>query len=283
MELDLQFGVRLAIGACFILLLAWTGVSASTGFRLEVGHPDGSRLPIYCYLPQQGVRGPLATVICAVGVGGTQIPQYQVHCQALANRNFFVVLMDPSNYPEWLAPSPQSWDRVPGYCLGGINQAVVAARLLFSDKWYLDSIRAVVDFLCRSPLVDSRRIALSGFSQPANAALTYACEDPRIKAIVWNYGGSPWITPYDPRKLPPVLIFHGTDDEVYDVKYATNLAAELGEAGRDYEVYIYPGQKHQFNMYYDLWKETPEDRPVIRHSFEILISFLYRKLFYRFR
>ena len=123
---------------------------------------------------------------------------------------------------------------------------------------------------------------LSGFSQPANAALTYACKDPRIKAIVWNYGGSPWITPYDPRKLPPVLIFHGTDDEVYDVKYATNLASELGEANRDYEVYIYPGQKHQFNIYYDLWKETPADRPVIRHSFEILVSFLYRKLYYRF-
>ncbi len=279
----MRSGLGLTIAACLTLLLVWTGAARATSFRLEIGHPDGSRLPIYCYLPQQGVRSPLAAVICAVGVGGTQIPQYQVFCQALANRNFFVVLMDPSNYPEWLAPSPQSWDKGTGYCLGGINQAVVAARLLFTDEWYLESIRAVVNYLCASPIVDSQRIALSGFSQPANAALTYACRDPRIKAIVWNYGGSPWITPYDARKLPPVLIFHGTDDEVYDVKYATNLAAELGAAQRDYEVYIYPGQKHQFNMYYDMSKETPADRPVIRHSFEILISFLYRKLYYCLR
>lgn len=265
------------------MLFSWTAVCCATEFRLEIGHPDGSRLPIYCFLPPQGFKSPLPAVICAVGVGGTLIPQYQVYCRALANRNFFVILVDPSNYPEWLAPSPDSWDRVPGYCLGGINQGVVAARLLFSDEWYLDSIRAVVDFLCSSPIVDSQRIALSGFSQPANSALTYACKDPRIKAIVWNYGGWPWITPYDPTKLPPVLIFHGTDDEVYDVKYAINLAAELGQANRDYEVHIYPGQKHQFNMYYDLWTETPEDRPVIRHSFEILISFLYRKLYYRLR
>lgn len=269
--------------ACGVLLLAWIGLGGASSFRIEIAHPNGSRLPLYCFLPQQGIRSPMPAVICGVGVGGTQIPQYREHCQALANRNFFVVLVDPSNYPEWLAPSPESWDRIPGYCLGGINQAVVAGKLFFTDTWYLESIRAVVDFLCASPLVDSGKIALSGFSQPANAALTYACKDPRIRAIVWNYGGSPWVTPYDPKKLPPVLIFHGTDDEVYDVKYATNLAAELGEANRDYEVYIYPGQKHMFNIYYDLWKETRQDRPVISHSFEILVSFLYRKLYYRFR
>ena len=166
-------------------------------------------------------RGPihrLPAVIVGVGVGSTKIAQYHDHCQNLANRGFVVVLIDPSNYPESLAPGPYDWDRGPGYFVGSINQGVVAARLVFTDKWYLDSIRATVDYLVHWPLVDPSRIALSGHSQPANAALTYACRDPRIKAVIWNYGGSPWVMPYDPLRLPPVQIFHGEDDDVYSVK-----------------------------------------------------------------
>jgi dienelactone hydrolase len=187
-------------------------------------------------------------------------------------------MIDPSNFPEALCPGPYDWDRFPGSIVTGAQQGILAARLGISYEWYLDRIRATVNLLCSWPLVDTDKIALSGFSQPANAALTYACRDPRIKAVVWNYGGWPWILPYDARKLPPVLIFHGAEDRVYDVKYAYDLAAQLGEAQRDPEVHIYPGQGHLFNIYYDIRTETRASRPVILHSFEIMVSFLYRKL-----
>jgi dienelactone hydrolase len=247
-------------------------------FRTEIPLPRGGTLPAFCFLPNCGARLPLPGVLVGVGVGSTKILQYHDHCQHLADRNFFVVLIDPSNFPESMVPGPYTWHEGAGYLWGSVNQGVVAGRLLFTQKWYLENMRAAVDFLWCSPLVDKTRIVLSGFSQPANAALTYASSDPRVKAVVWNYGGSPWIMPYNPLGLPPVLIFHGEEDEVYDVKYAKELAWELRTNGRDYEAYLYPHQKHMFNVYYDLRTENRYVKPVLLDAFERMISFLYRKL-----
>jgi len=233
---------------------------------------------VYVFLPDQGVKHPVPGVVVGVGVGGQKILQYHDYCQCLANRNFVVVLMDPANYPEVLIPGPFSWDKGIGYMIGSVNQGVVAARLFCDIDWYMESIKAGVDYLCCSPIVDPYRIAISGFSQPANAALTYACRDPRIKAVVWNYGGEPWVMPYDPLKLPPVQIFHGDRDEVYSVKYARELALNLQSHMRCYEVNIYPGQKHMFNIYYDIRRETRYNKPVLLEAFERLVSFLCRTL-----
>jgi dienelactone hydrolase len=247
-------------------------------FKAFVPLPDGGALPAYCFLPDRGAKRPLPAVIVGVGVGSTKIAQYRDHCQNLANRDFVVVLIDPSNFPEELAPGPFDWDRGVGWYVGSLNQGIVGARLMFTNKWYLRSFKATVDWLVHWPLVDPYRIALSGHSQPANAALSYACRDPRIKAVIWNYGGWPWIMPYDPLRLPPVQIFHGEDDDVYSVKYARKLAWELKTSMRPYELNIYPHQKHMFNVMYDLRTENRYMKPVILDSFERLVAFLYRTL-----
>jgi len=252
--------------------------SFALGFRERIPLSRGGVLPAYCFVPHQGIKARIPGVIVGVGVGSTKILQYHAYCQHLADQNFLVVLIDPSNFPESLAPGPFSWEKGPGRVVGDINQAIVAGRLAVTSKWYLNSIRATVDYLCRSPMVDPTRIVLTGHSQPANAALTYACQDPRIRAVVWNYGGSPWVMPYEPLRLPPVLIFHGTDDEVYDVKYAEKLIMELHTIGRDYEAYIYPHQKHMFNVMYDLQRENRFMKPVILDAFGHLMSFLCRVL-----
>lgn len=245
-------------------------------FKAFVPLQDGGTLPVYCFLPHHGAKRPLPAVIVGVGVGSTKILQYHDHCQNLANRDFVVVLIDPSNFPEELVPGPYNWDRGGGWVIGSLNQGVVAAKLAVTTEWYLKSIKAVVDYLVCWPLVDPHRIALSGHSQPANAALTYACRDPRIKAVIWNYGGWPWIMPYDPFRLPPVQIFHGEDDDVYDVKYARKLAFELKTSMRPFELNIYPHQKHMFNVFYDLRTENRLMKPVILESFERLVCFLER-------
>lgn len=270
----------LLILVCCLTLFVGLSSSAALGYGVKtaIPLPDGGTLPAYCFYPRHGIRGPLPGVVVGVGVGSQEILQYQDHCQNLADRNFAVVLIDPSNYPEGLVPGPLSWDRGLGYVIGSVNQGVVAAKLAVTHEWYLRSIRAAVDYLWCSPVVDRTRIVISGYSQPANAALTYASRDPRIKAIVWNYGGSPWILPYNVFRLPPICIFHGEDDTVYSVKYARQLAFELQTNAKYYEANIYPGQKHMFNVYYDLHKENRFMRPVILESFERLISFLNRIL-----
>jgi len=209
-------------------------------------------------------------------VGAPKIAQYHEHCRLLADRGFIVAFMDPSNYPEDMTPGPLEWDRGVGNFFGSLNQGIVGAKLIFDRDSYLASFRAAVDFLCFHPAADPARIALSGFSQPANAILEYACKDPRIKALVWNYGGWPWIFPYQPAQLPPVLIFHGEDDDIYDVKYARQLAEELRLSMKYHEVAIYPAQNHMFNIYYDLIKENRYMKPALLDAFERLVSFLNR-------
>lgn len=268
-----------AVLGCAVLL-CFPMHAVSQPCKIGIPLRDGKILPAYMFLPSTGVKHRLPAVICGVGVGSHLIYQYQEHCTYLADRGFVVVLMDPSNYPESLFPKsyPYKWDRGTDYLAGAAAQGIVAARLGLEDQWYLDSIQATVNYLCCSPLVDPTRIVFSGFSQPANAALTYASRDPRIRAVVWNYGGSPWVMPYNVMALPPVLIFHGDKDDVYDVKYARQLAMNLYTHGKYYEAYIYPGQKHMFNVFYDLQTENRSMRSVIQDSFERLISFLYRVL-----
>lgn len=267
---------RLICTLCTLLLLAaFPSVSCGYSYRVYVPLSSGGHLPAFCFLPDYPVKHRLPAVIVGVGVGSHLIPQYHEHCQHLASCGFAVLLMDPSNYPESLFPSPFTWDKGLGYAQLSFNQVVVAGKLFFDIEWYLDNIRACVDFLCSWPLVDASRIALSGHSQPANAALTYACRDLRIKAVIWNYGGSPWVMPYDPMKLPPVQIFHGDEDEVYDVKYAYQLALNLKSHMRCCDDNIYPGQKHIFNIYYDPAKgESRYSNVVIMDAFGKLVNFL---------
>ena len=113
-----------------------------------------------------------------MGVGSQVFVEYHVHCQNPADQNFAVILIDPSNYPESLSSGPVEWDKGLGYAKGAVNQGVVAAWLFFTDEWYLQSIQAAVDYLYNWPLVDPNRIALSGFSQPANAALNVCLQRP---------------------------------------------------------------------------------------------------------
>ncbi|MEW6349409.1 MAG: dienelactone hydrolase family protein [Thermodesulfobacteriota bacterium] len=271
-----------ALGLVLWTALVCTSILAAdacaTVSKIRIPLPGGDALPAYCFLPNKPATHRLPVVIVGVGVISQEIYQYQVHCECLANRGFLVLLIDPSNYPEHLGPGPIDWDRGIGYAQGSVNQVVVATRLAFDTDWYLRSIKAVVDHVSMWPIADPTRIVFSGHSQPANAALTYACKDPRIKAVVWNYGGYPWIMPYQPLMLPPVAIFHGTEDEVYDVKYAHELATELYTHAKYVEAYIYPHQKHMFNVYFDPRKETRAMKPALLDSFERLVSFLYRTL-----
>jgi len=261
------------------LLPSSTLPAAAAGHKIYIPVPvQNTSLPAYIFYPDYPVQRCLPGVVVGVGVGSQEIPQYHVHCNFLANRGFVVLLIDPSNYPESLIAPPDRWDRGLGRALSDINQVVVAGKLAVTDRWYMDSIKAAVDLLWRHPSVDPTRLVLSGHSQPANAALPYACRDRRIKAVIWNYGGSPWVMPFEPENLPPVQIFQGTEDEVYDVKHGEELATTLLTMGGYYEANIYPGEKHMFNVFYDMRTETRWMKPALLDAFERLVSFLNRVL-----
>jgi dienelactone hydrolase len=268
--------VILAVLACMLVLSVVNVHGEQAGVTIQLR--DGGQLPAYFFLPNDSSKKPLPAVVVAAGAGGPKLIQYRSYCRKLADKAYAVLLIDGSNFPQSLTPGPGSWRKMPYHLWSWITHLIVAARLAFDHQWYVENLHAGVDYVCASPRVRKGYVALSGFSQSANAVLAEASLDPRVRCVVWNNGGWPWIMPYDPTHLPAVLIFHGEDDGVYNVRYARQLDSELKKAGVPHECYIYPAQRHMFNVYYDL-DVPPESRePAIKSSFARLVAFLNRVL-----
>jgi dienelactone hydrolase len=269
--------LRIPVFLTLIVVFCFLKVHAEP-ISVTIKQGGGDSLPGAFFLPRNSNDGKMPGVVVVGGAGGIKLVQYRSYCQRLADRSYAVLLIDGSNFPQSLTPGPDTWRKMPYHLWSWINHLMVAARLAFDHKWYVRNIRSAVNYVCASPRVIKGSVAVSGFSQSANAVLAEASLDARVKCVVWNNGGWPWIMPYDPHQLPPVLIFHGEDDGVYNVKYARQLAAELKQAGRPYECHIYSKQRHMFNVYYDLSQQPETRNPAVDSSFELLVDFLNRIL-----
>lgn len=265
-----------SLAAFLVLACCLTCFAEQRAVQVPLG--EGDVLPGLCFLPDDRTPNPWPGIVVAANAGGIKLTQYHTYCEKLADKGFAVLLVDASGYPESLTPGPDTWRRMPYHVWAWINHLSVVARLAVSHDWYVRNIARSVEFLQSQPRVARGRIAVSAFSQSANAALTYASGRTNVAGVVWNNGGWPWVLPYEPSKLPPVLIFHGEADGVYNVRYARKLSHELQEAHRDFECYLYPGERHMFNVYYDLDKPGDENNPVITSCFSHLVSFLERVL-----
>ncbi len=277
---EMRFLSRILAAVVLIILSCMLQASTchSGGMTVEVPLPDGDSLPGLTFSPGQTVANPWPAVLVAANAGGKKLIQYHTYCQKLSERGFAVLLLDASGYPEWLTPGPDTWRQMPYHLWAWVNHLSVVARLTAGPEWYLRNMDSGVNFLRNHPRINSKKIAISAFSQSANIALMYATGPEKIAGLIWNNGGSPWIQPYDPKRLPPTAIFHGEADGVYNVKYAKKLESELRDANADVECHIYPGERHMFNVYYDLEQTGQAISPAIRESFEKLVAFLSRTL-----
>ncbi|MBI4963773.1 MAG: dienelactone hydrolase family protein [Desulfomonile tiedjei] len=260
------------------LVFALCFVSHAERTDVEIPLTGRETLPGYYFLPDTSVDNPWPGVVVAANAGGAKLIQFHAYCRKLAKNGYAVLLLDASGYPPCLTPGPDSWRKMPHHIWAWINHLSVVARLAMGHQWYIRNIDSAVSYLASQPRVNSAKIAVSGFSQSANAALAYANKNSRIRCVVWNNGGWPWILPYEPAELPPVLIFHGEADGVYDVRYARELAAQLEAAKRNFECCIYPGERHMFNVYYQLDQPGDDDKPVLTSSLQVLVDFLERFL-----
>ncbi len=266
------------LGLVVLQVATWCLVSHAAKKAVDVRLPSGDVLPAFCFFPGEHVANPWPGVVVAANVGGKKLTQYHTYCQRLSDKGFAVLLIDATGYPEWLTPGVGTWRKMPYHIWAWLNHLSVVARMAMGHDWYLRNIDCAVDFLRNHPRINPEKIALSGFSQSANVALTYASGSRKVACVVWNNGGWPWILPYDLSKLPPVLLFHGEADGVYNVRHARKLSAELQHAQRQSECHIYPGQRHMFNVYYDLEKPGDADSPALKSSFHRLVAFLDRVL-----
>jgi dienelactone hydrolase len=262
-----------------VIVVAWSTFATGAASRVSIPRSDGSTLPAFLITADSNSSQARPGVVVASNAGGAKLLQYHEYCRKLADSGFVVLLIDASNFPESLTPGPDTWRRMPYHVWSWVNHLLVVARLTFGHGWYVGNIDAAVNYLRSLPSVDPSRIALSGFSQSANASLCYASNhNGKVKCLVWNNGGWPWIMPYNPSTVPSVLILHGEEDGVYSVDHARRLSSELKDAGRDVECFIYPTQRHMFMVYYDLEQPSDAANPALVSSFERLCAFLDRTI-----
>jgi dienelactone hydrolase len=112
---------------------------------------------------------------------------------------------------------------------------------------WMETVRDAIAYVSQRPEVDSERIALLGFSLGAYLALSVAAQDPRVRAVVEFSGGVPEELEHQVRRLPPVLILHGSRDDVVPVSEADRLRALLERTGTEYQAHIYPEAGHGFS------------------------------------
>ena len=111
---------------------------------------------------------------------------------------------------------------------------------------WMETVAAAVSYAAAQPNVQAGRIGLAGFSLGASLALSLASQDNRIAAVAEFYGSMPDLAAAFLKRMPPVLILHGTTDSLVPTSEAYKLERLLRSKGVPYEMKIYPGQGHGF-------------------------------------
>lgn len=197
--------------AFVVAVVALAAFPASAEF-IEIELPDGADLDAYLYKPSG--KGPYPGVIVLHhSVGLTTSIQSFSH--DLRDKDFVTLAIE--------------------YTSGGglFDTNVVAAY----------------DYLQTLPMVDSRRIAMVGFSKGARLGLDfiYYNEDPLhpIRAFVSYYVGNTLNAAPAP-KLPPVLFLHGGADPGVDASMITTFCEIQMGLGGVCEAKIYEAVLHAF-------------------------------------
>jgi dienelactone hydrolase len=138
----------------------------------------------------------------------------------------------------------------------GLTQVITDQALLGRLNFILDIYRAL-DVLAKHPRVDSRRIALMGFSRGGHAALFASLT--RFHNM-WNKSGTGFVAyiPFYPDCATayisetdvadsPIRIFGGTPDDYDPIAPCKAYVERLKAAGRDVEVTEYFHAPHSFD------------------------------------
>jgi carboxymethylenebutenolidase len=132
-------------------------------------------------------------------------------------------------------------------CLAGTATEKQARNSRARFREWAAAVRDAVAYARKLPGVDGERVGLVGFSLGAYLALSAAADEGvQVAAVVEFCGGLPREATKGLKKLPPVLGFHGDQDQTVSVKEAEDLRGVLADPKLQGEVHIYKGVGHVF-------------------------------------
>jgi carboxymethylenebutenolidase len=136
----------------------------------------------------------------------------------------------------------------------------------------ITKLRLVVDALAAEPEIDGR-IAVAGFCFGGTYSFALAAADPRVRAAIPFYGGSPDAASIA-RIAAPVLALYGEDDpRIMAALPQTRI--DMAAAGVDFTAQVYLGARHAF---FNDTNETAYDPVAAADAWQRALDFLARHL-----
>jgi dienelactone hydrolase len=132
--------------------------------------------------------------------------------------------------------------------IGSVDEGIAAARVLLSEPGRQAlRMNLGLDVLRRHPATDAKRIAAIGYCLGGRAVLDLARAGADVAGVVSLHGGlikgsAPTVTPIKPK----ILVLHGWNDPYVAVEHVTGFAAEMEEAGADWQLHAYGRTGHAF-------------------------------------
>jgi dienelactone hydrolase len=112
-----------------------------------------------------------------------------------------------------------------------------------------------LDLLRQQPNVDVSRIAAIGFCFGGTTVLELARSGADVRCIVGFHAGLTTTAPARPGTIRgKVLVCQGADDPIVTAEHRSAFAAEMTQAGVDWQMHVYGGVGHSFtNPEIDKW------------------------------
>ena len=106
---------------------------------------------------------------------------------------------------------------------------------------------AALNLLKRQPTVDPGRIAAIGYCFGGGVVLNMARQGVPLKGVVSFHGNLTPVKPATPGSVKAkILVLQGGADKLVPPEQVRAFEKEMGAAGADFQVIVYPGAKHSF-------------------------------------
>ncbi len=252
--------IRLLI-VCFMIIPLFMPASPVSAFEQTSISGLGSTKMVHAELFMPDGKGPFPAVLILHTSGG--VKKYDIaYAQKLAQEGYACLI--PYYFDAYsISYATRNW------------ATTVYAENILSD------FTAEIQYLKDQPKINKEKIGAVGFSMGGYWALILAGMK-KVQAGVSYYGALSGgainseiryhFEDVFNKHSSPVLILHGEDDMIVDVKFAQQLAGMLKGKFCTYELHIYPNARHRFDRGESLHV------PAARDSWSRTLSFLKKYL-----
>jgi dienelactone hydrolase len=190
----------------------------------------GQPVEVYACAPESKRPHPAVILIHGAEVHGAGYHNLEQVCGDLAAQGYYAEMIEYYGPGEEVVPGEQS-------------------KIRQSFAGWVRKLHDGLDALDKNHEVDSKRIAVMGYSLGAMLALSLGARySDQIAAVVDYYGPIPPSVQEKAATMPPTLIIHGGKDRLVLAQQSQELDQILTAAARPHQLKLYPEAEHAFNF-----------------------------------